>query len=414
MPRNAQWWADWAWQLYEYMPNALEDMGKRCVPFVLPWRTLRVPVSILRGPTRHSGRPGTLLVAGTRRTAGSIPRRFFACPPQLEVVGSLPVWSLPSTLRRLGPSADMVVARVDRLSAQIFFRTNFLMVPEIVGTWLTVPDDLDALVRLSHSIKEDVRIVRRERLTQETSHMEADCEVFYHTMYVPFMRRRHGEFAVVRSLPQLRRAFHQGGIHWILSDGRRIAGRLFQQRNEVLHWLALGTADGEWRWVKAGAVAALYFFGIKHARDQRCTQIDLGGTAAVLTDGLLRYKRKWGSRLVGERQTHYLYLVQWERPTEQVTDFLADMPLIFYSRGRLAAVTALKSRAPMGWEQASQAYRSLLIPGLQRLFVLTSDNHELSQRNFTPSNAQGSGTKGDCEIVFCKADEFLHRFGGAG
>jgi hypothetical protein len=203
-------------------------------------------------------------------------------------------------------------------------------VSESVGSWLAVPDDLNKLKRTNRSVKADLRRIRRERFTFTVSHAEEDCETFYHTMYVPYLRRRHGELAVVRSLPQVRRVFRRGGVFWILCEGQRIAGQLFFQREGVLYCVGLGTAGGDPSLLRKGAIAATYFFSLQYAQSQGLARIDLGGSPPSLSDGLLRYKRKWGARLTAKPQTPYDYLLWWQRPTEQIIALLAHRQLIFH------------------------------------------------------------------------------------
>lgn len=367
----------WAWRLYEHAPVALDNAVKRCVPWVLPWAALRVPVAILRGPTRHSERSGTVVVAGHQPWADYLPRRFFACAPQREVVGAVPVWALPACLTRLAVDADITVARVDRVSARLFFEDGYLVVPESVGCRLMLPVDLDKLAHASSSVKEDLRNLRRERLTAEVSHREADCEAFYSSMYVPFVKKRHGEFAVIHNLHQLRRAFRRGGLIWVRRGDQRIAGGLFEQRGDVLRWVALGTAGGDLTLMKQGALAALYIFEIKCAEERRCASIDFGGTPPILNDGLLRFKRKWGVQLADEHQTPYDYLVRWEQPNEQVFNFLADTPLICRNDRGLIGLTALKPQNVTTADQVSTIHRSLWMPGLHELAILTPSGYEL-------------------------------------
>ena len=413
-PRAEAWsWNAVAWRLYEYAPAVLEDAAKRCSPFVLPWFALRVPVVMLDGPSPYSGRPWAILMAGSQAAIDNIAHRYFACPPQRETLGSRPLWKLPSILKQLSASADLVIARVDRLSARLFFHTNHLVVPEGVGSRLTVPEDPDKMTRMNHSLKADLRRIRRERLTAELSHTEADFETFYHTMYVPYMQRRHGSLAFIRNLHNMHRAFRRGGILWVRCDGQRIAGNLFQQRDDVLNLLGVGTTGGDLRLMKEGASAALYFFLIKYARERRCTAIDFGSSPPALTDGLLRYKRKWGAQLSAQPLTYYDYLIQWERPSEQVSDYLAHRALIFRKQGQLAAVTALGSGRVATPALARQIHHSLSIPGLQRLFVLLPNwdpsNGMLAQQALEPSS-----TDDESKVVFCNIDHFLQEYGGVG
>ena len=100
-------------------------------------------------------------------------------------------------------------------------------------------------------------------------------------MYVPFIRNRHGEHAVVRSIHWLRRTFRQGGLQWIRRDGQPIAGHILQRRGPVLKFVVLGKISGEWAPVKLGATDALYFFGIQYAKELGCTFIDFGSCSPV-------------------------------------------------------------------------------------------------------------------------------------
>src|SRR5207248_10443079 len=94
-------WVDHAWRLYEYAPPMLDKAAKGCLSLALPWSALRIPVAILRGLT-HTGRSGTIVVAGIQPWIDYLPSRFFASMTSREAVRTVPVWALPSVLRRLG------------------------------------------------------------------------------------------------------------------------------------------------------------------------------------------------------------------------------------------------------------------------------------------------------------------------
>lgn len=402
---------DWAWWLYEHAPAGLDDAAKRCAPWVLPWFALRVPVAILRGPTRHSERSGTVVVAGHQPWADYLPRRFFACAPQREGVGAVPVWALSSFLKRLAVDADITVVRVDRVSARLFFEDGYLVVPESIGCRLSLPVDLDKLAHASSSVKEDLGMLRRERFTIEVSHKEADCEAFYSSMYLPFVKKRHGEFAVIHNLHQLRRKFRRGGLLWLRRGDHRIAAALFEQQGDVFRGVALGIAGGDLTLMKQGVLAALYIFEIKCAEEGKCASIDFGGTPPILNDGLLRFKRKWGVHLMDEHQTPYDYLVRWERPNEQVLHFLADTPLIFRNRGHLAGLTALRLNGMATDDQASMMHRSLGMPGLRRLFVAMPNGYDSQEVDAIHGPDKG-GISHVGEMEFCNLGRILSTLGG--
>ena len=367
-----RWQTDAAWRLYGRLPEPVINALGRCLPYVLPCHGLRIPVAILRGATCLDGHPGTMIVAGAEPWVDYLPHRFFKDPPQREVIGKVPLWTLPHILKSLWTSADLTVARLDRLSARLLFNADYLAIPEWVGSWLTVPDDLARRVRATGSIREDMRKIRREGFTAEVSHAEADFEMFYRTMYVPFIRNRHGAQAIIRNAHQLRRWFRRGGLVWVRHGGQRIAGGLVERRDNVILLRALGTADGESEPVKAGALAALYYYEIEYAHTRGCTRVDFGGSRPSLNDGVLRFKRKWGVRLVEKHDVRYDFLLHWNRLDETATTFLSQTPVIFRHQGGLSTVAAINKQAPATEADVWMAYRSMWMPGLHRLYLIAT------------------------------------------
>jgi hypothetical protein len=408
---SLSWWLERACRLYKCAPSLLENAATRCLTPTAAWSAFRIPVAILRGHTRAG--PAAIAVAGTHLRIDYLSSRFFTSMTSREPVGMVPVWALPGLLKRLGRSVDMTIARVDRLSARVFFRRNGLVVPESVGSWLAVPRDLDALVRANRSVKEDMRIVRRDRLTSEVSHDQHDWNVFYHTMYVPLMRARHGEHAVIRNAHQLWRAFRRGGIVWVRRGAERIAGGLFEHRKGVLRWVALGTRGGDVSLMRQGALAALYYFEIKCAHDRGCGGIDFGGTPPILNDGLLVYKKKWGIRVVDSGFTPYEFVIRWESPNEHVCDCLARIPLVFRRGGGLAGLTADMPQAGDGRsvdERLNDLDRSLWIDGLDQLFVMASPGCASTPGSVTRNSVE-AGTVAQSRTVPCDAERFLETYG---
>jgi hypothetical protein len=404
---HKQWWADSVWKLYAYMPDRMEETLRRSKARLIPWLAFRLPVAVLRGVAQHTGKPACMVTAGAQPWIDCIPQRFFAEPPQRQDIGTFPVWTLPTLLQRLGASADMVVARIDRRSAQRFFTMPYLAVPESVGCALTVPDDLSQLQRGNHSVKEDLRIIRREALRYDVSYAVEDCEKFYHTMHLPFVHNRHGEFAVLHSLPALRHAVRRGGILWVWRGDQCIAGSVYRRYGQTFHAVALGTLGGDLELKKAGALAALYYFFIQHAHRLGCTRIDFGGTPSLLNHGLLRYKRKWGAELVREAPTPYDYLLWWPQPNAQVGHFLEHNAMIFRHYQRLAALTTVAAPQESSVDDLARQLRSLVLPGLEQLFVLAPGGWPAEIRTGILRSLQSMTRTFSCELVFCETTQFL-------
>ena len=332
-----RWWVKLAWRLYTPLPPVADELLNQGLRSVSLLRSLRVPVVLLRGRSRCDGRPGTVVIAGAVQGIDYLIHRFFDGEPRREMVGKAPLWNLARTLQRLQATADLTIVRMDRFSARLLFDDGYLAVPEWVGTLLTLPEQMNALTDGNYKLRRELRRVSRGDLTSELSQTEEDFETFYHTMYVPFIRSRYGEHAVIRSIHWLRRIFHHGGLLWVRQNGQPIAGLLFQRRQQLLRSIVLGTLHGEWAPMEAHASAALYFALVKHAKALGCQRVDFGSCRPSLNDGVLRYKRKWDVSLVEQRKSYCDLLVHWNRFSGPVAAFLAHTPLIFRDRSALSA-----------------------------------------------------------------------------
>jgi hypothetical protein len=344
-----------------YLPDMLHERLTRDALSLLAWTGLRkTPVVLCRGATRGSGQSGTLLVAGHEPWVKYVRQRFFQGDPACEPVGDYTLQVLPHVLDRFRAEVDLTVARIDRQSVQRTFGRDYLRVPEWVGTRLRVPGDLEQLVRSGGSIKRDMVLVRRHQYQPVVTQGAQDCEYFYHAIYLPFTQKRHGEMTFLRSVEDLRRRAARGGILWVKRDGVRVAAMLYERKDGILDLLALGTVEGYLNLEGEGAIAALYYFIVKWAREMACTIVDFRGSRPSLCDGLLRYKSKWGVTLYDKTDSYHDLLVRWHQVNPVVTEFFSHTPLIFRDAGGFSALLGMEL----------QRERDLWVDGLQRFYSL--------------------------------------------
>ena len=340
----------------------------RLATLLAPLSDTVVATTMLKGTARGSaGRPLSMLVAGPLNRVQWLVDRAFEDPPAREPLGHVPGWRLARTLRRMRGSADLVVARVARLSARpLGFDDDWLPVPEWIGMRLDEPFDLDAIARRSHSARDDIRRVRRD-WRAETTHAAVDFEAFYRDMYLPFLHRRYRGEGFLRSARRLRRAFRRGGLLCVRRRGERLAGLVYETRRGTFNGIALGVQDGDEGWMRAGAVAALYVHMIDLARSLGCRSIDWHGSRPSLTDGVTRFKRKWGAVAYDRPQVLHTTLLRWERMSPAVLALLERMPLVFHDDEGLSAVAA---SGDGGTEGPAKTFGRLAVAGLRRFVVL--------------------------------------------
>jgi hypothetical protein len=268
---------------------------------------------------------------------------------------------LPGYIERFRKDVDLSIVRVNRWSARNLFSHEFLTVPEWVGMKLAFPKDLEQLIRSGNSIRSDMALVRRHRYNPVVAHSAAEFDRFYHSVYVPFSRARYGDLTFIQNRHDLRRRFSSGGILWMEREGKYTAAALFEHKSRTLHLFALGTVNGDYELVKQGALAALYYYVIKLAQDLGCATVDFRGSRPSLYDGLLRYKKKWGTSLYDMTSCYYDLLIGWEKPNQVIREFFTHTPLIFREKGHLSALAGNESgRRFPSW-----------VHGLHRIHLIT-------------------------------------------
>ena len=354
------------------LPARAEARLRAAAACLLPLAALRIPVARLHGATRGTGGQACMLVAGPPHGTRYLTDRFFAGTPRREPIGHATIWQLPGRLRRLRASADVTVARVDRLSARLLFDDDYLRVPDWVGARLPLPVDVAALARTSNSIAEDWRKTRVGGWTAEVTQAPADFDAFYERMYVPYTLARHGAGAYVKGCHHLRRAFRHGGLLWLSRDGEPVAGAVFEQAGATLVLEAIGVAGDGMALRQRGAVAALYVHVIGDAQRRGCTAIDLRGSRPSLADGLLRYKAKWGAAVYDKRDDPRLSLLHWNRLDGAVAELLAHTPLVVRGRDGLTAVGFADRSPPWTAADLQRLHDRLWMPGLARLGIVSA------------------------------------------
>jgi hypothetical protein len=339
-----------------------------CYPAVLLARNLHIQLTQLRGTTRTG--PASVLVAGPDPWASDLARRLFKEAPQQSPAGMAPVWRLSSVLDKMGRDFDLVFARLDKLTARLFFPSDYLRIPEWVDTGRDLPDNPAVLLRPSESLTRDIRVARQNGLETSLSDRLEDFEEFYRSMYVPFTRWRHGTMAWYANKQALRNHFHRGGLIWLTCGGERVAGLVFEVNGRALGTRAYGTRAGYAGATKKGAATALYFHAIKHAISSGCQFLDLGGCHACLSDGLMLYKRKWGVGIRVRPGNQFHTLVRWAAWNQAVATFLTDVPVLHQSGNRLVGITATDLTSIAMQADADKIYQRVQMPGMDRLVIV--------------------------------------------
>ena len=350
----------------------LQHFLRRLMRILLPFLGWRVPVALLRGTARGSGREVVLLSAGRR--ADFIVENFFAQEPLAERSRRVPIWRLKRLLDEWRAEADLVAVQIDRVSAWLFLRGPHLSVPLWVDSVMQLPADWQAFFRKHKSTQADIRHVRIRHFESHFSRDDADFDLFYERYYQPYLLLRHQARAEIVPRWRLRALFKQGMmIQWITQGGEKLAGALVQVDGRRFFSLVNGLRDGEPALLKEGALSSQYVHAIMEGRRLGCTELYLGGSQPSLHDGVFRYKKKWATGLAhhwGIVTGNLVTRLSWLRLAGPVAEFLSRTSVIHHDHAGYSALWAFPAELPLTVENLQLQYGLLKARGLHRFRIL--------------------------------------------
>lgn len=300
--------------------------------WVAAHRALSIPLqlqgAVRQFVARREGEKLRIVGIGRRKRFEPLLRRLFEEVEQLEGTTTVSVRN-PAALQ--GFEADLVVAEVHRWVAPSFRDAGWLLMPDSVrwgGDTATLPPPVP-----SHSLREDMRKLRRYRYTLEQTTDWRRWEEFYDTMLVPQALTRFGDAAWLPTRRFLRELAARGVLHLVRREGEWVAGICSVRHGDTL-WLPVsGVLNGDPALLQQGVSVAVFTQTFAWARSQGVTRIDAGRTTPFVKDGIPRSKTKWGMRPELDPLSHLIAFRH--QPSELLRHAFESQPVLVESLGGL-------------------------------------------------------------------------------
>lgn len=263
---------------------------------------LRLRDTVRLGTATFDGSPVTIAAAGpARRIRTLLAPALDGLRDSGRSVGC-GLWS-PSALEQLG--TDLVVAEIHRWAAPRFRRAGWTIVPDAVrwvGEIAAIPP-----APLPGGVRADLRKVERYGYVHEQSAGTADdWREFVATMVRPQALARFADDAWHAGAHFLSQLQSRATLHFVRRDGVRVAGICGVRQGDRL-WLPIGgVRGGDPILLHQGAWVAAWALTLGWARAEGCRTIDAGRTGPRLSDGVARFKWKWGLRPVRDPLAHLM------------------------------------------------------------------------------------------------------------
>jgi hypothetical protein len=283
---------------------------------------------LLEGKECMSQKELCIIFAGTQRQKNYFSYLAYGDFSSERALGRKWVWNI------LRPDAKKTAAAIVVIETALTWPWFFSQRPGFcIPTWINGRVDLKYGLEQAlktGNVKEDLRRIRKNKLQYEVRRDRKSFSDFYHGMYVPYMKRTHGNRALLHSYENLIEKIEQSELLLIRMGAEIVSGQVLVYQNGLVRTRELGIKDGDFRFVKAGAAAALYYFGLTYLKDRGFRTVELGGSRAFLNDGVLQFKKKWGVQLI--RSQPRVFFLRPAQVTDGVKGFLSNNPFIYLGR----------------------------------------------------------------------------------
>lgn len=272
---------------------------------------------------------------------------------------------------------DLAVIQTETLPSADQTANDWFAVPCWVGGEKNLQDAVE-LARRSDHIKSDIRRIRKNKLDYRVTRDPEEFDRFYHTMYLPYIQNNYGDRAMLMSYESMKAAQNQCELFLVTQGDNDIAGGIlvYDDTDRVRGW-SLGVKDGDFAWVKAGALAAFEYLQTGYLFEKGYKRLHRGASRPFLYDGALSFKKNRGMKLT-DHKPHWFVIIPLKY-TAAVRSFLINNPFIYQDESRLKGAVFLDKRINAESGMA-KLFRDTYVTGLDQLnlYCINDGNSEES------------------------------------
>jgi hypothetical protein len=340
-------------------------------------RSHRVHALIVRGREKCTGSELTALYLGDRANYGFICKRAFSDFGIVESHHGVSALAAGKWIRRYADRVDLVILDVELLFCKMLLNEPFVRIPHWVRQKYRMPNTWEGVLKSlrKNTRKTDLRKVRKYGLIPRITRADEDFRDFYHRMHRPYLEKRFDDLVIIEPEWKFMRQCRKGELMQITRDDEVLGGVLMHKLGGRLAYVWVGVRDDLAPQWDRGVFSAMYYYTILHGYENGCEEVDFLGTRPVLSDGLFRYKRKWGTRVEDSPIPRGDILIRPVRFDAAVRAIFRENPFVVRDGPDLAGKILLDHGVATRGEIEDQVDR-FYTPGLRRLKVLSTGGFE--------------------------------------
>jgi hypothetical protein len=284
----------------------------------------------LKGLESNSGLPINVLYLGEEHTLEYLKTLFFRSVTHDSLIEQYSLLDVMRGIRPMPEGYDLCISEFTPRSLHLIPKKSQFRIPEwieqevpLAGSWE------DVVSRFSkHARSNELRLVRKYNYASDVVTDPAAIKQFYHELYLPYVNQRFQEAVEIVDDEWLIAVAGEGGLLRILNNDQVIAGGVFYRDKQFLDGIWLGALMQNGQDIYKGSFSSLYYHSIKYAHNEGFPTIKLGLSRSFLTDGVYRFKRKWGAQLLKSRYKIFTLMVDINFHSQACQQWLEASPFI--------------------------------------------------------------------------------------
>jgi hypothetical protein len=340
---------------------------------------IKLRVWLVSGTELHSGEHFTIFYAGERINKNYIANLIYGDQYSEIELGTKWIdnnFRIAKLAKQNMQDCSMMVLEVNERLHKLIKRKKDFYLPFWVRGEVDIP-----LTASNNSMKEDLRIIRKNNLKLEVTTEKSQFDKFFNDMYLPYMAHRYGNTNLAIKFDYLMRYLESEKCELLLikKEEEHISGQVIVFEENSPKLLILGIKDGNPHYLRYGAGAAGYYLASSYLAKRGYKSLNLGGSRPFLKDGVLQFKKRRGLRLTSKDKKGFL--VKPLSPSTGLKGFFLRNPFIYTHRERLYAAIFVEEDEACSCDQS--------LEDLCRCFYLDG----LSKLNIYPFKVNGSNPK---------------------
>lgn len=331
-------------------------------------RLYKADALLVEGIERSTGRPITSFYLGHFDNFAFVFGRMYSDFRVVEKRKGVNSLWVRRWIEQCGEGAELLFLDVELLFCKLVPEHEFIQIPQWVRQKYDVPDTWEGVLGSfrKNTKRTDLRKVRKFGLSYRLIKSEDEFRNFYHHMYVPYLRSRFGDEALIESQRKVMHQCRKGELLQILRGDSVVAAAAIHVLGNRLAWVWVGQPDGIEEELSRGAFSAMYYYTILHAFECGCRRVDFFGSRPLLNDGLFRFKRKWGTFMEDSPVPRGDILLKPLSMTEGIQGFFRANPFIVRRGDGLVGQLLVDGMATSS-EELEHLYLQLYTEGLQSM-----------------------------------------------